>query len=216
MAHGAGYGPPASQAFWSTASGVCFGWPKAIADPMTVPGCPLIFGPQVPVLQMMPSSRRRGAPLGGIARWREQTPQQSATRGVRRPNGCGRWVVTIGAAFSLTASAGADAAKQREPQQDGAHRAPLLELSTGAAHTRRVRRRKALRSAVAVGPLLGILATLAIAAGSGFRSKVVAVQDGDTLTIQNGDTQQRLRLEGIDCPERGQPIPASPGSGLSN
>ena len=31
--------------------------------------------------------------------------------------------------------------------------------------------------------------------------KVVKVQDGDTITVLEGKTQHRVRLDGIDCPE---------------
>ncbi|GGC48563.1 endonuclease [Parapedobacter defluvii] len=34
---------------------------------------------------------------------------------------------------------------------------------------------------------------------------VVRVADGDTFTLLIGKNQQRIRLYGIDCPERGQP-----------
>lgn len=36
--------------------------------------------------------------------------------------------------------------------------------------------------------------------------KVVKIADGDTLTILVGEDRQRVRLHGIDCPERGQPF----------
>jgi endonuclease YncB( thermonuclease family) len=39
--------------------------------------------------------------------------------------------------------------------------------------------------------------------------KVVAVQDGDTITLLDGDEKQhRIRLAGIDAPERAQPAGA--------
>lgn len=34
--------------------------------------------------------------------------------------------------------------------------------------------------------------------------KVVSVADGDTFTLLNGTVQTRIRLHGIDCPEKGQ------------
>jgi len=37
-----------------------------------------------------------------------------------------------------------------------------------------------------------------------FTGKVVAVADGDTITVLRDRTQVRIRLDGIDCPERGQ------------
>jgi len=36
--------------------------------------------------------------------------------------------------------------------------------------------------------------------------KAVRVADGDTFTLLSGTEQQRIRLYGIDCPERGQPF----------
>lgn len=37
-----------------------------------------------------------------------------------------------------------------------------------------------------------------------FAAKVIGVTDGDTLTVRAGETSTRIRLYGIDCPERGQ------------
>ncbi|CAN5266273.1 thermonuclease family protein [soil metagenome] len=34
--------------------------------------------------------------------------------------------------------------------------------------------------------------------------KVVGVSDGDTITVLDGTTQVKIRLYGIDCPEKGQ------------
>ena len=36
--------------------------------------------------------------------------------------------------------------------------------------------------------------------------KVISVTDGDTLTLLVGKTQIKVRLEGIDAPDRGQPF----------
>ena len=36
--------------------------------------------------------------------------------------------------------------------------------------------------------------------------KVVRIADGDTITVLVGKNQHRVRLEGIDCPERAQPF----------
>ncbi len=35
---------------------------------------------------------------------------------------------------------------------------------------------------------------------------VVDIQDGDTLTVLRGQTQVKVRLDGIDCPEKAQPF----------
>jgi endonuclease YncB( thermonuclease family) len=40
--------------------------------------------------------------------------------------------------------------------------------------------------------------------GEEFRARVVAVTDGDTLTILRETTQARIRLHGIDAPEKAQ------------
>jgi endonuclease YncB( thermonuclease family) len=40
--------------------------------------------------------------------------------------------------------------------------------------------------------------------GGCFRGKVVAVLDGDTLEVMHQGRAERVRLRGIDCPEKGQ------------
>lgn len=47
------------------------------------------------------------------------------------------------------------------------------------------------------------------AGGAEFEGKVVGVADGDTLVVLDGTTQVRVRLHGIDCPERGQAFGAA-------
>ncbi|MCJ9707769.1 thermonuclease family protein [Bordetella hinzii] len=56
--------------------------------------------------------------------------------------------------------------------------------------------------------LAGCLFALAAAAHAGeLRGRVVAVADGDTLTILDASRQQhRIRLAEIDAPEKGQPF----------
>jgi endonuclease YncB( thermonuclease family) len=44
--------------------------------------------------------------------------------------------------------------------------------------------------------------------------KVVEVADGDTITILVGTEQQRIRLQGIDAPERKQPFGKASGRAL--
>lgn len=41
-----------------------------------------------------------------------------------------------------------------------------------------------------------------------FSAPVVGVSDGDTITALHRGAQVRIRLNGIDCPERGQPFAA--------
>ena len=38
------------------------------------------------------------------------------------------------------------------------------------------------------------------------KCRVVKVQDGDTVTVLVGSTQHKIRLQGIDCPEKAQPF----------
>ena len=45
---------------------------------------------------------------------------------------------------------------------------------------------------------------LANAAHADFTGPVVSVLDGDTLEVLNGHHAERIRLSGIDCPEKGQ------------
>ena len=49
-----------------------------------------------------------------------------------------------------------------------------------------------------------------------FEGKVVAVADGDTFTVLDGATQVRIRLEGIDAPEKGQPFSAKSKQAVSD
>lgn len=37
-----------------------------------------------------------------------------------------------------------------------------------------------------------------------FTAPVVAILDGDTIEVLNGHHAERIRLSGIDCPEKGQ------------
>jgi micrococcal nuclease len=48
--------------------------------------------------------------------------------------------------------------------------------------------------------LLGTVPTLA----ADFTGLVVSVVDGDTIEVLNGHHVERIRLSGIDCPEKGQ------------
>jgi endonuclease YncB( thermonuclease family) len=67
-------------------------------------------------------------------------------------------------------------------------------------------------SAVTTVGLVMLLLAPALAAApkeplpSTLTGKVVAIADGDTLTVLVGRTQHRIRLDSIDCPERGPPF----------
>jgi endonuclease YncB( thermonuclease family) len=67
-------------------------------------------------------------------------------------------------------------------------------------------------------PLL-IISVLAIAttvvAATTLTGKVVGIADGDTLTLLVDKTQIKVRLEGIDTPERGQPFGRKAGQALA-
>lgn len=57
--------------------------------------------------------------------------------------------------------------------------------------------------------MLSRLALLLLLAGAAkseqWTGLVVGIQDGDTLTVLRGKVQVKVRLDGIDCPERAQP-----------
>src|SRR4026208_728860 len=58
-----------------------------------------------------------------------------------------------------------------------------------------------LKTSLASVPILLILASHAVADFSG---RVVSVLDGDTIEVQHNNRAERIRLNGIDCPEKGQ------------
>jgi endonuclease YncB( thermonuclease family) len=51
-----------------------------------------------------------------------------------------------------------------------------------------------------------LAALVANAAHADFRGRVVAVHDGDTISVRVGQRPVRVRLAGVDAPERGQPF----------
>lgn len=54
--------------------------------------------------------------------------------------------------------------------------------------------------------LILLLAFMASPALADFTGRVVGVADGDTLSVLHDGKAERVRLNGIDCPEKGQPF----------
>ena len=52
----------------------------------------------------------------------------------------------------------------------------------------------------------GRICAARLIAAETFTGKVVAITDGDTLTVVVDRQQVKVRLEGIDTPEKGQPF----------
>lgn len=63
-----------------------------------------------------------------------------------------------------------------------------------------------LRSLLAVGLVLALAVPAAAFTMAAFQGKVVSIADGNTLTVLRDHAQVRVRLHGIDAPERGQPF----------
>ena len=54
--------------------------------------------------------------------------------------------------------------------------------------------------------LFQLLVTPAIASDKTFSGKVVKVSDGDTIQVMHEGKAEKIRLAGIDCPEKKQPF----------
>ena len=52
--------------------------------------------------------------------------------------------------------------------------------------------------------LTGLAVQAQTAATQRYSASVVAVQDGDSMTVMHGEKKEKIILYGIDCPERGQ------------
>ena len=63
--------------------------------------------------------------------------------------------------------------------------------------------------------LLMLLCVAAAHARADFCGRVVKVHDGDTVTVLAGGVERRVRLVGIDAPERGQPHGSAARRGLA-
>jgi endonuclease YncB( thermonuclease family) len=56
----------------------------------------------------------------------------------------------------------------------------------------------------AVASLLALFMVVAPATAADFKGEVIRVLDGDTIEVLHEKKPERIRLYGIDCPERGQ------------
>lgn len=73
-----------------------------------------------------------------------------------------------------------------------------------------------LRFAVVVGVLLVIAPYVGARAEDNLAGKVIGIQDGDTLTLLDPEHRQhRIRIAGIDAPEKGQPFGRVAQDGLA-
>jgi micrococcal nuclease len=55
-------------------------------------------------------------------------------------------------------------------------------------------------------PLVVLLLWPMLAIGENFTGRVVSVSDGDTISVMHDGTAKKIRLHGIDAPEKGQPF----------
>ena len=62
-----------------------------------------------------------------------------------------------------------------------------------------------LTVAIVLGGTNGLSATQSTFTNP-FSAKVIGVSDGDTITVLVSNRQVKIRIEGIDCPEPGQPF----------
>ncbi len=58
---------------------------------------------------------------------------------------------------------------------------------------------------LSVAVLLGLISSFS-AEGREFKAKVVGITDGDTIKVLKDGTEYKIRLRGIDCPEKSQPF----------
>ena len=56
------------------------------------------------------------------------------------------------------------------------------------------------------GFLLCSLMVVPVSMAADFEGKVIGVLDGDTIDVLHEKKPERIRLYGIDCPEKGQPF----------
>ncbi len=87
---------------------------------------------------------------------------------------------------------------------------PADPSAAPSLHSSRARRLRAALGLLVGFAFVAVLASCRPSAGhEAFTGKVVGVADGDTLVVLDGTTQVRVRLHGIDCPERGQAFGAA-------
>lgn len=102
--------------------------------------------------------------------------------------------------------------RPQPPANDG----PLEVLIATEPHEERslrpvgrflLRHRRVSMSLLAIAIGLLVLFAWTLANGEEIHGKAIAVADGDTLTVLTSDKQQhRIRIAGIDAPEKGQPF----------
>jgi len=68
------------------------------------------------------------------------------------------------------------------------------------------RRQLGIGAATAGVLLLAVLVWVSVPGAAEFRGKVVGVSDGDTITVLRDRRPEKIRLLGIDAPEKGQPF----------
>lgn len=64
--------------------------------------------------------------------------------------------------------------------------------------------RRNLRLCILPSLISSVFLPLPFSTTADFSGSVVSVLDGDTLEVLNGHHAERIRLSGIDCPEKGQ------------
>lgn len=64
--------------------------------------------------------------------------------------------------------------------------------------------RRNLRLCILPSLISSVFLPLPFSTAADFSGSVVSVLDGDTLEVLNGHHAERIRLSGIDCPEKGQ------------
>ncbi len=82
------------------------------------------------------------------------------------------------------------------------------KLQDGAPASRGPSRGNRHRAQLLLPTLTAVILLFQFSCRGGFSGRVVGVTDGDTFTILHGGKSEKVRLNGIDCPEKGQPFGA--------